>query len=134
MSLVTLAIGAVVSAVLREKAAVAVPPGKQSQIVQEVMATLDSSEAFKNQTNQEGLLLSRTAYATAGMAIGGLFLIRDQVVDHGVRVWEWSGSPDHIAAYAMVAVGIWGFWGRAKTGLRPMFARTRDLIAWWKGK
>ena len=133
MSLVIPAIAGVIRLVLAQRAGALLTPGKQTQLIEEVTAELEANEVFKNETNTEPLWRSRTMIAATTAFLGGVFLVHDQFLEHGLNLLEWSSDPSSIAAYAMVWAGAYGMWGRAWKGLRPAFAWLGDLKRKLKG-
>ncbi len=126
---IALIIAAVVKAAATQVAGSMLTVGKREQIADTAVETLQSSPEFINATNQEGLGSSRTFYASTAAFLVGAFMIRDQVVTHGLYLWLWDSGPDAIAQYVAVLAGLYGMWGRAATGLKPMWSR---ITAWKK--
>lgn len=133
-----IAIGALVIEAITEIAPALIAAGKRKQIADVVDQKVATDPVIQNATNSEPLYRSRTflsaGYQTAVGAVAAFFLVRDQVLVHGLRVWEWSATPEQIALYGLLLAGIWGLYGRTKQGLKPAFSRIAGLLAKIKGR
>lgn len=99
----------------------------QDKIIESVTEKIVNNPVLKNELNQEPLVQSRTFLASLTATLGGLFLIRDQFMLHGIEFWNWSGDQASIAAYAIAIMGLYGLIGRTVNGLRPAFSWIGDL-------